>query len=271
MTGDFFMNINEVVKSGNFDLHLHTTASDGTYSPFEVVKMAYEKRLTTISITDHDTLAGIKEAMVAGLHFGINVIPGIELTTKYNEKTVDILGYGIQLDNELKIVLDKIVLDRKTRAIQIIEKFTSLGMNITIEDVKKYAKGDIIGRPHIARAIVEKGYVKSIQEVFDDYLANGKPCNVEKYNLSLKKGIELLQHAGGKAVLAHPKLIQDDQLVHEMLQLPFDGIEVWHRKHLPEDIRRYKQIAYEKGLIMTGGSDFHIDDDNLGQFGFYDD
>ncbi|MED4206748.1 PHP domain-containing protein [Neobacillus mesonae] len=262
------LDINAVVGKGNFDLHLHTTASDGRYSPFEVVKMASEKGLTTIAITDHDTLTGLKEATVAGLQFGIEVIPGVEITTKYKETTVDILGYGIQLVEKLKNVLEKIVQDRKSRAFQIIENFRSLGMAITIKDVKKFSKGEVIARPHIASAIVDKGYVKSVQEVFDYYLADGKPCNVDKFYLSPKEGIDLIHHAGGIAVLAHPKLIQDDQLVHELLQFSFDGLEVWHRKHLPKDVHRYRQIAYEKGLIMTGGSDFHTDEDNLGQFGF---
>ncbi|MDR7001031.1 PHP domain-containing protein [Neobacillus niacini] len=262
------MDLTNIVERGRFDLHLHTTASDGIYSPRELVKKASQAGLITIAITDHDTLDGVEEAINAGREFGIDVISSVEITTKYKGKTVDILGYGIKMDAELRNVLTRMVEERKTRAIRIIEKFTDLGMGITFEDVKKYSKGNVIARPHIARAIVEKGYLSNLQEVFDHYLADGKPCDVEKLILSPNKGIDLIQNAKGKAVLAHPKLIMDDKLVQELVKLPFDGIEVWHRKHNTEDVKKYRQIAMENGLIMTGGSDFHKDEDNLGQFGF---
>lgn len=262
------MDLNVLVNRGRFDLHLHTTASDGVYSPCEIVKKASEAGLLTVSITDHDTLAGVEEAIQAGYEFGVEVITGVEITTKYKGKAVDILGYGIKMDEDLRAVLTRMLEERKLRATRIIEKFANLGMVITIEDVKRYSKGNIIARPHIARAIVNKGYVSNEQEVFDKYLANGKLCDVEKFILSPKEGIDLLHHAGGKAVIAHPKLIRDDKLVNELLMLPFDGIEVWHRIHDTEDVKRYRQIAVENGLIMTGGSDFHKDEDNLGQFGY---
>jgi predicted metal-dependent phosphoesterase TrpH len=265
---DCFVNLKELVRAGHFDLHMHTTASDGVYSPRSLVKKASEVGLLTIAITDHDTLAGVEEAIQAGHELGVNVIAGVEISTKYKGKTVDILGYGIELSDKLNEVLTQMRKERETRAFRIINKFVNLGMKITIEDVKKYSKGNVIARPHIALAIVEKGYIGSVQEVFDQYLADGKPCDVDKMILSPKEGIDLIHNAGGKAVLAHPKLIGDDHLVRELLNYPFDGIEVWHRKHLPEDANEYRKIAMENGLEVTGGSDFHRDGDHLGKFGF---
>jgi len=133
--------------------------------------------------------------------------------------------------------------------------------------VKQFSKGNVIARPHIAMAVVQKGYVPDYQTVFDDYLADGKPCALDKMILSVEEGISLIHRAGGKAVLAHPLLLGDDELVRELMQFPFDGIEVWHRKQVDEDIARYQRLAKEFQLIMTGGSDFHHDEHTLGQFG----
>jgi 3',5'-nucleoside bisphosphate phosphatase len=258
----------QIVQNGKFDLHLHTTASDGVYSPRQLVEKARNAGLLTIAITDHDTLAGVEEAIRAGLEFGITVIPGIEISTKYNGKSVDILGYGVSMNHDLKHVLTQIRKERDSRAIRIIKKFEDIGMPITMEDVKKFSKRNIVARPHIAAAVVNKGYAENTQEVFEKYLADGKPCAVDKFILTPNEGINLIHRAGGKAVLAHPKLIGDDNLVIELFKLPFDGIEVWHRKHGEEDVKTYKELAVNHGLCMTGGSDFHKEEDNLGRFGY---
>ncbi|MFC3884150.1 PHP domain-containing protein [Bacillus songklensis] len=265
------MDLQEIVKSGLFDLHLHTTASDGDYSPQEVVQKAYDKELKTIAITDHDTLDGVNEAVKAGLNLGIRVIAGIELSTKYKGKTVDILGYNIKPAGELTKVLQAMRHERETRAVQIIRKFRDIGMVISMDDVLKYSQGEVISRPHIAKAIVEKGYVNDFQTVFDMYLADGRPCAVDKMIITPEEGIRLIHNAGGLAVLAHP-IVLEDHLVNELLQFPFDGIEVWHRKHGREDNERYKAYAQQYHLIMTGGSDFHSDAHRLGEFGcdFFD-
>lgn len=257
----------QVIKSGNFDLHVHTTASDGIYSPRDLVKKAQAAGLKTIAITDHDTLEGIKEARQAGLEYGVSIIAGIELSTKYKGKSVDILGYDVTENNELTGILSRMREGREQRALRIVEKFTELGMPITLEDVKQFSKGNVIARPHIAMAVVQKGYVPDYQTVFNEYLADGKPCALEKVILSVEDGIGLIHRAGGKAVLAHPRLLGDDDLARELMQFPFDGIEVWHRKHNKVDIARYQRLANEFQLIMTGGSDFHNDEHLLGQFG----
>ncbi len=251
-----------------FDLHMHTTASDGEYLPADLVKKASALGLQIIAITDHDTLEGIPEARRMGNELGIEVIAGVELSTKFEGKTVDILGYYLSELNELHQFLAKMRRARENRAQVILEKFAEIGMPLTMEDILEFSQGGVIARPHIAKAVVKKGYVADYQTVFDEYLADGKPCAIDKTNISPKEGIELIHQAGGKAVLAHPVYLQDDQLVEELLKFPFDGIEVWHRSHTPEDVQRYDKIAEKKGLIKTGGSDFHSDEHNLGNFGY---
>lgn len=262
------MNLEKIINKGNFDLHTHTTASDGILSPAGIVKMAASKGIGTIAITDHDTLHGIQEASEAGLRYGVKVIPGIELSTKYKGINIDILGYGISGSAPLLDALQKIRDHRENRAQIIVEKFCELGMPITEEDVKKFSKGDVIARPHIAKAVVEKGYAGNVQEVFDRYLADGKPCAVDKMVLSPEAGIRLIHKAGGLAVLAHPILVGDDTIVEELLKLPVDGIEVWHRKQTAKDAVRYKALAEKYNKKITGGSDYHNEEHSLGEFGF---
>ncbi|MBU8879978.1 PHP domain-containing protein [Bacillus sp. FJAT-29790] len=262
------MELKKALENGCFDLHLHTTASDGSFSPSEVVKMAAQKGLVTIAITDHDTIDGFQEALQTGRKLNLTVIQGIELSTKYKGKSIDILGYHIQESKELLDILQKMKEHRYHRSQLIVNKFCELGMTITSDDVQKYSKGDIIARPHIAKAVVAKGYAKNTQEVFDLYLGDGKPCAVDKMVHSPDEGINLIHNAGGTAVLAHPLLIQDDIIVEELMQLPFDGIEVWHRKHREEDIIRYKSLAKKYKKLMTGGSDFHNEEHKIGEFGF---
>jgi predicted metal-dependent phosphoesterase TrpH len=261
------MNFEKILNEGYFDLHVHTKASDGDYSPTEVVKKAKEAGLKTIAITDHDTLNGIDEAQKAGKKFGVQVIPAIELSTKYKGKNIDILGYNITAGKELRKILLRMREGREERAKRIIEKFNVIGFTLTLEDVKAFSEDGVIARPHIAKAVVKKGYVNDYQAVFDDYLADGKPCAIDKMILSPEDGIRLIHQAGGKAVLAHPVYIGDDELVRELLSCGFDGIEVWHRSQNKADNQKYKNLAEEFKLLMTGGSDFHNDDHQLGQFG----
>lgn len=252
-----------------FDLHTHTTASDGVYSPQQLVEKALQIGLKTIAITDHDTLAGIKPALEAARIVHINVIPGVEISTKYKGKSVDILGYNIVNIEDLHNTLSQFRDQREWRALQIIDRFSEIGMPITIEDVKEFSGKGVVARPHIAKAVVKKGYVDDYQTVFDEYLADGKPCAVDKKVLSPQEGIAYIHNSGGKAVLAHPVLIGDDSLVRELLEEhDFDGIEVWHRKQNEADNQRYKKLAEEFQLAMTGGSDFHNDEHRLGDFGY---
>lgn len=263
------MNIVDIVKAGSFDLHMHTTASDGDYAPGKLVEKAKAAGLSTIAITDHDTLDGVPIAAAEGEKLGIHVVTGVELSTKEGKKSVDILGYGLKESKELEETLARMREGRENRAERIVAKFTEIGMPITMEDVLEFAGGGVIARPHIAKAVVEKGYVSDVQTVFDKYLADGQPCALPKTVLSPDEGIELIHQAGGLAVMAHPVHLHDDDLVKKLLDdYEFDGIEVWHREQDHDANLRYGALAETYNLIKTGGSDFHNDQHELGNFGF---
>ncbi|SEN82071.1 PHP domain-containing protein [Lihuaxuella thermophila] len=251
---------------GTFDLHLHTSASDGRFTPSEVVKRAKQAGLQTIAITDHDTLAGVDEAVETGKKLGVTVLPGIEITTRWKGKNIDLLGYNFKHGEKLHQALASYRAARLERAKEIIQRFCSLNMSISLDDVKKYSGDGLIARPHIARAIVEKGYVPTVQEVFDHYLADGKPAAVDKKELSLREGIAMIHEAGGIAVLAHPIYIKEISEIEEIIRQGLDGIEVWHRNHSGEDVKNYLDIADKYHLVVTGGSDFHVEEHKIGQF-----
>jgi 3',5'-nucleoside bisphosphate phosphatase len=253
-------------QPGTFDLHMHTTASDGIYSPKALVRKAKDCGLRTIAITDHDTLAGVDEAVSEGKAVGMDVIPGVEISTRYHGKGIDVLGYNIQDCLGLHNALASFREERKTRARRIIQRFEELGMPITLEDVKAFSQNGVIARPHIAKAIVAKGYVSDVQTVFDRYLADGKPAAVQKEVISTDEAVRWIKEAGGQAVLAHPVLLHDNNLVKQLLTKGFDGIEVWHRHHRAADVQRYLDMADQYNLLVTGGSDFHSDEHTLGQF-----
>lgn len=252
---------------GTFDLHTHTTASDGEYSPDKLVTKANQAGLSTIAITDHDTLAGIGEARQAGEREGIRVIPGVEITTHFSEISVDVLGYAFDHPHLLHQTLMEYRKARRQRAERILEKLVGLGMELSMEEVSSCSTDGVITRPHIAKALVRKGYAPDVQTVFDLYLADGQPAHVEKQSLSTNAGIRLIHEAGGKAVLAHPGLIRDNRCVEGLLKLDWDGIEVWHPAHTSDQVRTFQNAARERGLSVTGGSDFHNDERRLGCFG----
>ncbi|WP_054949711.1 PHP domain-containing protein [Numidum massiliense] len=259
------MNIIGGLTLGTFDLHLHSTASDGVYAPSEVVQLAKKARVQTIALTDHDTLAGVDEARRAGRALGVDVVPGVEISTTYNGRNVDILGYNMTRDRELHEALGEFRRFRETRAQQIIEKLAALNMPLTSSEVKAFSGDGVVARPHIAQALVKKGYVTSVQQAFDTYLGDGKPAAVAKKEMTTAEGIRLIREAGGQAVLAHPVYIGDEQLLHRLLRLGFDGIEVWHRNHTPQHTRAFLRLAEMYALFVTGGSDFHHDEHQIGK------
>ncbi|HET7522101.1 MAG TPA: PHP domain-containing protein [Bacillales bacterium] len=263
------MDLKKIVEQGSFDLHMHTTASDGDFSPAEMVQKAAAAGLKTIAVTDHDTLDGVAPAQAAGENLGVRVISGVELSTKEGKTSVDVLGYGLEGSEELQRILSRMREGREDRAIRIVEKFSELGMPLTMDDVRQFAGGGVIARPHIAKAVVQKGYVSDVQSVFDEYLADGKPCALPKVVLSPQEGIDLIHQAGGEAVMAHPVHLHDDDLVRHLLEENnFDGLEVWHREQNKDDNERYYALAQSYNLVMTGGSDFHNDSHQLGRFGY---
>lgn len=240
------------------DLHCHTTASDGLLRPEEVVKIAAKKGLKALGITDHDTVEGWQEAEKAGKKYGIKVVKGIEINTDWNEKEVHIIGY--ELDRE-SASLQKHLLDlrekRKKRVEKILYKLKELGFEIPFKEVLKYVKGDSIGRPHIAQAMISRGYVQNFREAFDKYLRIGAPAYVPRYKLDPEEAIKIVRESGGVAVLAHPGAQELEGEIYRWKRVGLQGLEVIHPEHSDEDIKKYQSIARQLELIMTGGSDFH--------------
>lgn len=246
------------------DLHLHTTASDGFFPPETVVAMAHAAHLTAISITDHDSIDGLERGIQEGEKLGIQVIPGIELSTLWQEKEIHILGYFIHYrDRNLQQTLSQLIESRIKRAERTVEKLQQMGVQISLERVQKLAQTPYIGRPHIARALKEKGYIQRLAEAFTpDFIGRGGKAYVERYKIHPQRAIELIKGIGGIAILAHPALIEKGQTfkgegLETLLGFGLDGIEVFYSGHQKEEEDYYHQLALAKGLLITGGSDFH--------------
>lgn len=243
-----------------YDLHIHTIASDGILSTEEVIDTSINMGLSGIAITDHDTVASLKiaEDYLKDMKNNFKFIPGIELNTDYKNSEVHILGYFIDYNNQP--LLDKLIdlrNSRYKRAEKMIEKLRSMGFLIDFQMVKKLSGNDLIGRPHIAQALVDKGYVFSVKEAFDKYISKGRPAYIPRYKFSPNEAINLIKKAGGIAVLAHPGLIKNNLIVKEIIEMGIEGIEVYYPEHHPIQIDNYLKICEEKNLLITGGSDFH--------------
>jgi predicted metal-dependent phosphoesterase TrpH len=245
------------------DLHIHTTASDGSFSPHEIVEMALDVGLTAIAITDHDTTSGNAEALAAGAELGIEIVTGIELSMNHAQTSFHMLGYFINPDDEtLNERLKEVRRFREERNPRIIAKLNDLGMEITIEEALAKASGDTLGRPHIAAVLIEEGYVKNNQEAFDRYLAKGAAAYVERERLSSAEAIELIKGAGGVAVLAHPgtyalSVRVLNEVVSGLADAGLGGIEIIYPEHTRTLQKKYYEIAERYGLAVTGGTDFH--------------
>lgn len=245
------------------DLHTHTRASDGTNRPADNVRMAAEAGLAAIGITDHDTVAGIPEALEAGRRHGILVVPGVEISTAAGGRDIHVLGYGI--DHEDETFVRRLVSLRDTRNRRnelIVAKLAELGMPIAMAEVEaaagKSGKSDgTVGRPHIAQALVDKGYVADIREAFDRLLADGKPACVAPPRIEPLTAVAWIHDAGGKAIVAHPGLYGDDALVAAVLDGGADGLEAFHSDHDEAAEIRYAAMAAERGKLATAGSDYH--------------
>lgn len=238
------------------DLHCHSTCSDGTATPEQLIDLAVKNELSGLSITDHDTVQAYQTALPYAKNRNIQLLSGIEFSCDHRGISVHILGYAFSLTNQplLDFCL-KHKNRRETRYQQILEKLNEHGMPI---DSATFGKGSI-GRPHIAMAMIEKGYVSSVQEAFRTYLANNKPCYVPGETFSVEETIEIIHQAGGFAVIAHPHLIQESYIVTDLLRMPFDGLEGYYARFAPHQERRWLQIANHRQWLITGGSDFHGD------------
>lgn len=243
------------------DLHTHSTFSDGTFTPLQLVKYAEEKGLKAFALTDHDTTEGVKEAK--SIETNVEVISGVEISTRYDKKEIHIVGLYVNendadLNKQLKYYREK----RVTRNFEILEKLNSLGVDITIDDVKESCTGDVISRAHIAKALVSKGFVGSYTEAFDRYLGDNKCAYVPRETLNYEESMELITKAVGVPVLAHPLLykMSDTNLENMMVKLRQKGlkaVEVYYSTHSNSDTQHIMAMANRVGLIYSGGSDFH--------------
>jgi predicted metal-dependent phosphoesterase TrpH len=245
------------------DLHLHTTYSDGSLPPAEVLGLARKAGVSALAITDHDIVDGIPEAIEAGAHLGIEVIPGIEISSCYGESELHMLGYFLDWkDSELSSRLAQLRASRHRRNPRIIEKLNELGLDLTYEEVKALAGTESIGRPHIARVLMAKGYVRSAKEAFDRYLAEGAAAYVPRDLPEPAEAIAWIRTARGIPVLAHPTWVKESAeglfgLCDKLKAHGLGGIEVHYSTHKPQQTSQFLEIARRLDLLVTGGSDFH--------------
>ncbi len=245
------------------DLHLHTTHSDGSFTPAEVIELAHKAGVTALAITDHDITTGIPEAIATGLQLGIEIIPGIEISSVFGDSELHILGYFLDWhDPKLSEQLSTLRESRHRRNPKIIERLQESGIDITYNEVRALAGTDSVGRPHIARVLMDKKVVGSAKEAFDRFLANGKPAYVPRDLPSPAEAIQWIKSAKGLAVLAHPTWVKTTEgtltdLVRQLKADGLDGVEVHYSTHTARQTREYLSLAKQLGLLITGGSDFH--------------
>ena len=241
------------------DLHSHSTHSDGLTTAVDLVHKMKAAGVTIFALTDHDTTEGVGDAVAAGRKIGVEVVPGIEVSARFNGADVHVLGIGLDAgSSSLQSRLTAMRASRIERVERICAALGTLGLALSPKAVFAEAGGKSVGRKHVARAMEKAGLVKTQQEAFDKYLATGKPANVAPNELSPADAAELIREAGGVSVLAHPGFFDDDALVERILDAtPVRGLEVWHSYDSPKKHLRYEAIAHRRDLVMTGGSDFH--------------
>lgn len=245
------------------DLHTHSKSSDGMLTPRELVFEAKRIGLHAISLTDHDTVDGLDEALTASEECGIHFIPGVELSVDHEKGSLHLLGYGINHKDPILVsTLRQLSDSRENRNIKIVAKLGQLGYPITYESVKKHSKEGTLGRGHIALALIEAGYVSSVEEAFGRLLTKDGPAYIDRYRLSIYDAIDMIHSVGGAAVWAHPGL-HEERLPEMLEQLPdwvkggLDGLETDYSQHSEKQCRELQRVAHRFGLICTGGSDFH--------------
>lgn len=250
-----------------WDLHTHSTDSDGTTTVEDNVARARELGLDGIAVTDHDTMAGVERARAAAAGTGVGIIPGTEFSAELDGSSVHVMGYWTDPDDAALVdEMDRLRNERFRRAELIVGRFRDLGIDVSFARVRELAGSAPIGRPHIAAAVVEVGGAATTQDVFDHYLADGGPANVPKHAVHPVRAVELLVAAGGVAALAHPGLFgsrsgeaMPDEVVEAMVAAGMAGIEADHPDHTPDQRRHYRDMAMALGLVVTAGSDYHGD------------
>lgn len=249
------------------DMHIHTTASDGSCSPTQIAEEAAEKGLSAISISDHDTVDGVAPAMEAGRELGVKVVPGVELACYRKDVNFELLGYFVDPSNDLLVKKLRELREFRIERIRgMVENLQENGLDITYGEVLKNSDGGAIGRIHLAWTLREKGFVQTVQEAFKKYLGNRSEIYVKKKRLSLSDAVSLIEESGGVPILAHP-LYGGIELINDLASNGVKGIEVYHSQHDKSDEEKYSDVAEKYGLLEVGGSDFHgkyIPDTSIG-------
>ncbi len=248
-------------RSGRADLHVHTTASDGSFSPAEAVDAAASLGLAALAVADHDTVGGVGPALQRAAELGPGapeVIPAVEINTDFDEGEIHILGYFIDWENEEFVrTLERLRAGRLNRATRILHKLESLGVPVSLERIISLREEGSVGRPHVARAMVEAGHVRTIREAFERYLSRGRPAYVARERFTPVEAVRTIGRAGGVPVLAHPGGDATPALIRELIATGLEGIEVFHPEHDRREELYYAALVREHDLVATGGSDSH--------------
>ena len=245
------------------DLHCHSTFSDGSFAPEQLVEMAAAKGLAALALTDHDTVAGLPRFLAAGAGRPIRLVPGVELSVDCSHGVMHMLGYWMDVDHpELVEQMEWIRNGRNLRNRGMLEKLNELGFALAWDEVAAFAGEDVVGRPHFAQAMLQKGYAKDKNEVFDKWLGDGKPAYVDRPRLTAEAAVALIRRAGGVAVLAHPFTLRIGKesmakLFSDLAAQGLAGVECYYSEHSADLTRDYLAMARQVGLVPTGGSDFH--------------
>lgn len=243
--------------SGFVDLHTHSTASDRSAAPSDVVAAARAAGLTAVALTDHDTVDGVAAARIAGLALGIRVVAGVELSASEGDQEIHILGLQLTELAHLEPALAAFRAARTARAAAMVGALNAAGIPVTLEAVLLHAAGGAVGRPHVARALIEGGWARDVRTAFQQYIGLGGPGYVAKPRLAVAEAAELVHGAGGVAVYAHPGREGIVARVRSLADQGVDGVEVLHPSHSAEDVARLGAIADSMGLVRSGGSDWH--------------
>lgn len=259
------------------DFHLHSTASDGVHSPSWVMETAAARGVRVLALTDHDSTEGLAEAHAAADRLGLRLVPGIEISTDLEKADVHLLGYG--LDVTSKPLQDFLAEQRNGRLGRVRTIATILGehgMTVSVDRIFEIAGDATVGRPHVARAMVEAGHVASVQEAFDLWLGNGKPADVDRQKLAPQEAIRMIHENGGVCFIAHPVFISGDYptVLEQLAKWGADGVETYYKNYDAETVAKHAAIAARLGLATSGGSDYHglgnPDDREIGDIPFPD-
>jgi len=247
------------MTDARIDLHTHSRASDGEFTPAEVAAKAHAAGIGVWGLCDHDTVGGLEEARAAASAHGVRLVPGIELSAFLQSKEIHLLGHFVDpLHPSMREFEDFLAARRRERMQEIVEKLAPLGVRLRTEDIERWSGGKTIGRPHVARAIMETGAVATVKEAFDRYLGEGRPAYVQRYRLEAAEAVRLVRSAGGTTTVAHPGVSKLER--HDLVALRragVDGLEVHHVDHVPSQREKYLRIAEELDLVATAGSDYH--------------